>query len=966
MRATDGAGRASARRLVIRSTLLWVLGASIGHLAGAAEPTSRPLPQLEAGMHGARINRIATDAAGRWAVTVSHDKTARIWDVTTGSLVRVLRPPQDEGNEGQLNAVAISPDGETIAVGGHTGWTWDRQVAIYLFDRGSGRLQQRVQGLSAIIQGLGYSPDGRWLAATLRNGELGLFDARGGYARASRDSDCKTDSHSVQFGADSQCLLTSCFDGQLRVYSVAADGRLAPPLRGRPGGGEQPYAARFSPGGDLIAVGFRDSTIVQVLDAQTLGERARPPTEGVDNGSLQGVAWSVDGRSLVAGGRWGVRGKRVARRWTVGDWERFTDLPLSREALMEFAALPGGGWLFAAIDPAWGVLSNSGQVQFRKDGLMAALLGPGRLRLADDARRVRFSVHWPQEAGRSFDLARLSLGPDTPGLAAARTVAPGLELRDWQNRFDPKLNGQPLKLIPFDLAESVAIAPDGQRFVVGATWSINTFDRQGRLLWRRHAPDVAYAVNISADNRFVVAGYGDGTIRWHRIADGGEVLALFVHSDGQRWVAWTPEGYYAASGPDAEEWMGYHLNRGKDHEGDFVSTRQLRERFYQPGLISQRLDADGDAAMAAAVAKLGDVRTLLAGAQASPPQVELLSPAIVETDGEIPVKVKVSDQGGGIGRLIYRIDGVEIEGRPVDIGVAADGTASRLFPLAPGRHREIAVSATNAQGVESKPVRILAEVKPRQAAAPVLHVLAVGITRYRDRELQRGVRFAAADAKAIGDLFGQQGEKLFSKVNVRLLIDEQATGDGIRSALLDVAKRAAAQDVFVLYLAGHGASFERQYHFVPWDAVYTSNAALRERSLTQEQFRELLAKVAATRTVVLLDTCSAAGFGREDGRDVGEKDAMDRLSRLSGRAMIAATADDKTAFEGEGGHGAFTSTLLQGLRGAADRDNNRTVEVRELADFVEEALPKVTRKWGYEQFPFSFTEGQSFPLVRSQ
>jgi uncharacterized caspase-like protein len=80
--------------------------------------------------------------------------------------------------------------------------------------------------------------------------------------------------------------------------------------------------------------------------------------------------------------------------------------------------------------------------------------------------------------------------------------------------------------------------------------------------------------------------------------------------------------------------------------------------------------------------------------------------------------------------------------------------------------------------------------------------------------------------------------------------------------------------------------------------------------------------------------------------------------------MIAATADDKMAIEGEGGHGVFTFALLQGLRGAADLYGNGMVEVRELADYVEEALPRITRKWGYEQFPFSSTEGQSFSLVR--
>ena len=165
------------------------------------------------------------------------------------------------------------------------------------------------------------------------------------------------------------------------------------------------------------------------------------------------------------------------------------------------------------------------------------------------------------------------------------------------------------------------------------------------------------------------------------------------------------------------------------------------------------------------------------------------------------------------------------------------------------------------------------------------------------------------------------------------------------AALEQIAGQIASQDVFVLYLAGHGASVDRDYHFIPWDAVYTSTDALRRRSLTHEQFRNLLAKIPATKTVLLLDTCSAGGFGRQEGRGVVEKDAIDRLSRLTGRAMIAATANEKMAIEGAGGHGAFTFVLLEGLQGKADR------------------LPEITCKWGYEQFPFSTTEGSSFTLI---
>ncbi len=92
-------------------------------------------------------------------------------------------------------------------------------------------------------------------------------------------------------------------------------------------------------------------------------------------------------------------------------------------------------------------------------------------------------------------------------------------------------------------------------------------------------PDIVWAVTISGDGRFVVAAYSDGTIRWHQGSDGAEVLAFFPHADRQRWIAWTPQGFFNAS-PGAEELIGYHLNRGRDREGEFIAARQLRETFF--------------------------------------------------------------------------------------------------------------------------------------------------------------------------------------------------------------------------------------------------------------------------------------------------------------------------------------------------------------------------------------------------
>src|SRR5262245_25071264 len=81
----------------------------------AQAPSLLPELRIEAESHTAEITQIATDAQDRYIVTASGDKTVRVWEMASGRLLRVLRPPVGEGYEGKMVAVALSPDGRTVA-----------------------------------------------------------------------------------------------------------------------------------------------------------------------------------------------------------------------------------------------------------------------------------------------------------------------------------------------------------------------------------------------------------------------------------------------------------------------------------------------------------------------------------------------------------------------------------------------------------------------------------------------------------------------------------------------------------------------------------------------------------------------------------------------------------------------------------------------------------------------------------
>ena len=51
----------------------------------APEPPTEPILRIEAGQHTAQIQRVDIDAANKFAVTASYDKTVRVWSLPDGT-----------------------------------------------------------------------------------------------------------------------------------------------------------------------------------------------------------------------------------------------------------------------------------------------------------------------------------------------------------------------------------------------------------------------------------------------------------------------------------------------------------------------------------------------------------------------------------------------------------------------------------------------------------------------------------------------------------------------------------------------------------------------------------------------------------------------------------------------------------------------------------------------------------------
>ena len=244
----------------------------------APELPTEPILRIEGGQHGAQMKRIDTDAANQFAVTASDDKTVRVWSLPDGKLQRVVRLPIDYGNNGQAYAVAISPDASTIAVGGFTGPPGHNN--IYLFDRASGALKQRLSDLPDVTDHLAYSADGRRLAASLGSEGIRVFDAVHGYQLLPSDTQYGASSYSAQFDRAGR-LVTASYDGFVRLYAA---NQYATPVARFEWKGHRPYSAAFSPDGTRVAAGDEDSHDVVVLSGSNLTQLFKADSTGIPDG----------------------------------------------------------------------------------------------------------------------------------------------------------------------------------------------------------------------------------------------------------------------------------------------------------------------------------------------------------------------------------------------------------------------------------------------------------------------------------------------------------------------------------------------------------------------------------------------------------------------------------------------------------------------------------------------------------
>ncbi len=946
----------------------------------ASGPTiaTEPILTIESGLHSNSILGLSTDEAGRWLVTGSADKTVRIWDAQTGTLQGILRPPIGKLREGMILAVAVSPDGSTIACGGRTRDS-EKSFSIYLFDRESRRMLKRIGGLPESITKLRFSRDGRMLAAGFwaRAGLRVFSITRAGdgitVAPAGEDRDYADEIRGMDFDAAGR-LVVSSSDGALRLYDREFK-RIAKQAVSKK---DTPSSVAFSPDGDRIALGYFEAARVGIHSGTDLTPYESPLVGQTifREPRLPAVAWSTDGKFLHAAGHFGQIGRNFIVRWPAGNLRSPNYLPASPAygVIGSLQALRGGGVAYAGLNGDIGLVDATGKEIFAKhpniDHITAKTFS-----ISPDAMTVKFDFLYEGGATATFSVESRRLELITPlGLIksfftfdANMLSGPILRsktivLTDWLRKSEPKLNGKPLAVRNRSLGTGYAIAPDHRSFVYGAWFNLYRFDAQGKELWHLPIQGAARAVNISGDGRVAVVRMNDGTIRWYRMKDGQELVAFYPHRDRKHWVLWTPSGYYDAS-EGGDELIGWHVNDGPDKAASFYPVSRFFERFYRPEVMARAIrDAEEDKGVVASLGEKAAPDIEAAGIK-PPPEAAIVSPLPGrQFDSDVQeIKVIAEDMGGGIEEVRLYQNG-KLLPREAVAKVSKEGsTQEHLFrvKLVGGENR-FRVIALSGDRVESSPMEMSVTLRGAEKESD-LYLVVVGINRYRNAALN--LTYAETDAKGVLDFFRSAGvKKLFRNVHVYSVMSEQATGPAIKDLFAEVGRKAQPQDTLLVYLAGHGDTVGDQWYFIPHDVTAPEiEQELHQGGISNAFISESVKQCRAQKVFVMIDACKSGKLILAM-RSTEARKALVQLARSAGTYIVSASTDQQYAAEIKAlGHGVFTYTLLEGLQGKAGTGK---VTVEGLIHYVKEKLPELTEKHrGQAQYPVSWGSGMDFPLA---
>ncbi|MBM4160610.1 MAG: CHAT domain-containing protein [Ignavibacteria bacterium] len=723
----------------------------------------------------------------------------------------------------------------------------------------------------------------------------------------------------------------------------------------------------------IIAVASIERSI-KLYDAATLTEQ----------GSLTGLDQPVTAFTLSRDGSllFLAKADGSVASWRVHDRSYGKEFNAHATGILALAELPSGLLASAAIDrtvkaldPAGGRILSS--ITIQKDDIVTLAGHPsGKMVIIGTAGGWVRTLAVPQlEEGKRFDargkITALALHPDGNSVAVGGLDGSvrlwNLEASTLQAAVADRKG--PITALTFD--------PRGRWLVAASADStLNIFDaRSGAKVKSIAENDAYFTVASFVGEEVLLAGTSKGVLETWRVLEAPPdtdppAIALTKPPASQDGIRVSREMYeIQGTVRDRSGIQGISIDRGVGgiEVTDAAPPDSVQGWVTKLFRVTVRLDSIGiNTFELRALDAFGNIarRTVRITRLSSDQVVEVISPANnFETD-----KTSVQLQFKAwcvVASYKAHVNLIEMVNRS-DIREKREGDVfTEEIPLVIG-YNQIELTATSATGEKfSKTLGVNrklfgaisagpgAKLAPKERGpGPQRWAVVVGISEYTHRGIP-ALKYAESDAQAFAEFLKKPEGGGFEPDHMRILLNNDATLENLKEALIDFLSHAIDKDLVIIFFAGHGApdpARPMNLYLLTHDA---DPSRLGTTAFPMWDIQTVLARhITAKKIVVFSDACHSGGISADfaaRGVNVTESNLINQyladLARTKdGIVVFTASAAGEVSQEiPELAHGVFTYYLLEGMKGQADLNNDYTVTINELMQYVEEQVKRRTK-----------------------